>query len=199
MAHIPDGILSVPVLAAGMVVSLGGIGLGLRSLTPERVPKAAVLSAVFFVASLVHLPAGFSSVHLILNGLMGVVLGAAAYPAIVVGLLLQAMLFGFGGLVVLGVNAMNMAVPALVVGIVFRVLWRPGCPRRTAVLGAAAGGLAVALTAIMVAASLGLSGREFLPATNLVLLSYVPVMVVEAVFTAAAMGLIARVKPELLS
>ncbi|MBC7908009.1 MAG: cobalt transporter CbiM [Rhodospirillaceae bacterium] len=199
MAHIPDGILSAPVLAAGMAVSLGGIGLGLRRLAPEAVPKAAVLSAVFFVASLVHLPAGFSSVHLILNGLMGIVLGLAAYPAIVVALLLQAMLFGFGGLVVLGVNAMNMALPALAVGMVFRAVWRPGCQRRTALLGAAAGGLAVALTAIMVAASLGLSGREFLPATNLVLLSYVPVMVVEAVFTAAAIGLIARVKPELLS
>jgi cobalt/nickel transport system permease protein len=199
VAHIPDGVLSVPVLAAGMAVSLGGMGLGLRRLAPEAVPKAAVLSAVFFVASLVHLPAGFSSVHLILNGLMGIVLGAAAYPAIVVALLLQAVLFGFGGLVVLGVNAMNMAVPALLVGIVFRALWRPGCPRRNALLGAAAGGLAVALTAIMVAVSLGLSGREFLPATHLVLLSYVPVMVVEAVFTAAAVGLVARVKPELLS
>lgn len=199
MAHIPDGILSAPVLVAGVAVSLAGTGLGLRRLTPECVPKTAVLSAVFFVASLVHLPAGFSSVHLILNGLMGIVLGAAAYPAIVVALLLQAMLFGFGGVVVLGVNAMNMALPALAIGIAFRALWRPGNPRRTAVLGAAAGGLAVVLTAVMVAASLGLSGREFLPATQLVVLSYVPVMVVEAFFTAAAIGLIARVKPELLT
>lgn len=198
MAHIPDGVLSAPVLITGALVSAGGVGLGLRRLPPERVPQVAVLSAVFFVASLIHLPAGLSSVHLILNGLMGIVLGWAAYPAIVVALLLQAVLFGFGGLAVLGVNAMNMAVPALLMGFMFRALWRPGRPRRTAALGAAAGGGAVALTALMVAASLAVSGREFLPATQLVVLSSAPVMVVEAFFTAAALGLVARVKPELL-
>lgn len=198
MAHIPDGVANVPVLIAGAVISAAGIGLGLRALTPERMPKVAVLSAVFFVASLIHLPAGPASVHLILNGIMGAVLGVAAFPAIVVALLLQAVLFGFGGLVVLGVNAMNMGVPALVAGWAFRILWRPGQPRRTAILGAACGGGAVALTALMVSVSLGLSGREFLPAAKLVALTALPVMVVEAAFTAAALGLIARVKPELL-
>lgn len=199
MAHIPDGVLSAPVLIAGAVVSAGGVGLGLRALTPERMPRVAVLSGVFFVASLVHLPAGFSSVHLILNGLMGVVLGAAAYPAIAVALLLQAVLFGFGGPIVLGVNAMNMAVPALLAGWAFRALWRPGRPRRTAILGASAGFGAVALTAVMVGASLALSGQEFAAAGRLVFLTNLPVMVVEAFFTAAALGLIAKVKPEMLA
>jgi len=198
LAHIPDGILSAPVLMAGAAISLGGVGVGLRRLAPERVPQAAVLSAVFFVASLIHLPAGVGSVHLMLSGLMGVVLGATAFPAIVVALSLQAMLFGFGGLVVLGVNAMNMALPALLMGALFRIHFRPGQPRRTALLGAAAGGGAVALTSLMVAASLALSGREFLPAAKLVALTSVPVMVVEAFVTAAALGLLARVKPEML-
>jgi cobalt/nickel transport system permease protein len=198
MAHIPDGVVSLPVLAAGALVTAGGVGLGLRRLTPERLPQVAVLSAVFFVASLIHLPAGPASVHLILNGLMGAVLGTAAYPAIVVALLLQAVLFGFGGLVVLGVNAMNMGVPALLAGMMFRALWRAGHRRRTLVLGAACGGGAVLLTALMVAASLGLSGREFLPAAQIVVLTALPVMAVEAAFTAAALSLIATVKPELL-
>lgn len=198
MAHIPDGVVSLPVLAAGALVTAGGITLGLRRLSPERLPQVAVLSAVFFVASLIHLPAGPASVHLILNGLMGAVLGTAAYPAIVVALLLQAVLFGFGGLVVLGVNAMNMGVPALLAGMAFRALWRAGHRRRTLVLGAACGGGAVLLTALMVAASLGLSGREFLPAAQVVVLTALPVMAVEAAFTAAALSLIATVKPELL-
>ncbi|HLO75643.1 MAG TPA: cobalt transporter CbiM [Magnetospirillum sp.] len=198
MAHIPDGVVAAPVLLAGAVVAAGGVALGLRALTPERIPRVAVLSAAFFVASLIHLPAGPASVHLILNGLMGAVLGAAAFPAIVVALLLQAVLFGFGGLMVLGVNVMNMGVPALLAGMVFRGLYRRNHPRRTALLGAACGGGAVVLTAVMVAASLGLSGREFLPAARLVMLTALPVVVVEAAFTAAALGLIARVKPELL-
>ena len=40
---------------------------------------AGLLGAAFFVASLIHVPIGFSSAHLILNGLLGVVLGWAAF------------------------------------------------------------------------------------------------------------------------
>lgn len=198
MAHIPDGVVAAPVLITGAVVSAAGLGLGLRRLVPERIPQVAVMSAVFFVASLIHLPAGPASVHLILNGIMGAVLGSCAFPAIVVALLLQAVLFGFGGLVVLGVNAMNMGVPALLAGIAFRALWRRDAPRRTALLGAACGGGAVLLTTLMLAGSLAASGREFLPAAQLIVVTALPVMVVEAAFTAAALGLIARVKPDLL-
>lgn len=198
MAHIPDGVVTIPVLAAGAAITVGGLAWGLRALSPERMPRVAVLSAVFFVASLIHLPAGPASVHLILNGLMGAVLGAAAYPAIVVALLLQAVLFGFGGLAVLGVNAANMGVPALLAGLAFRALWRRDAPRRTAVLGALCGGGAVVLTSLMLAGALALSGREFLPAAQVVVLTALPVVAVEAAFTAAALGLIARVKPELL-
>lgn len=198
MAHIPDGVVTIPVLAAGAAITVGGLAWGLRALSPERMPRVAVLSAVFFVASLIHLPAGPASVHLILNGLMGAVLGAAAYPAIVVALLLQAVLFGFGGLAVLGVNAADMGVPAILAGLAFRALWRRDAPRRTAVLGALCGGGAVVLTSLMLAGALALSGREFLPAAQVVLLTALPVVAVEAAFTAAALGLIARVKPELL-
>lgn len=198
MAHIPDGVVTIPVLAAGAAITVGGLAWGLRALSPERMPRVAVLSAVFFVASLIHLPAGPASVHLILNGLMGAVLGAAAYPAIVVALLLQAVLFGFGGLAVLAVNAADMGVPAVLAGLAFRALWRRDAPRRTAVLGALCGGGAVVLTSLMLAGALALSGREFLPAAQVVLLTALPVVAVEAAFTAAALGLIARVKPELL-
>lgn len=203
MAHIPDGVLSIPVLAVGAAVTVAGVAIGLRRLEPDRIPQVAVLSAVFFVASLVHLPAGASSVHLMLNGLMGLALGAAAFPAILVALLLQAVLFGYGGLVVLGVNAMNMALPALLAGLAFRLVWRSGDGldgdhRRAAWAAGAAAALAVAATAGLVALSLAASGAEFLPAARLVGITMAPVAVVEAFFTAAAVGLVVRVKPELL-
>ncbi len=199
MAHIPDGVLSTPVLLAGAVVSAAGVAFGLRRLDPVRVPRVAVLSAVLFIASLVHLPAGPASVHLLLNGLAGIVLGSAAFPAMLVALLLQAVLFGFGGVVVLGVNTMDMAVPALAAGMVFRLAWTGGDPRRAAVLGAVAGGGAVLLTAVMVGGVLAASGREFATAARVVVLTHLPVMAVEAVFTAAAVALLARVKPEMLT
>ncbi len=198
MAHIPDGVLSAPVLAAGMAVTLGGCAYGLRKLDHEKIPQTAVLSSVFFVASLVHFPVGPTSVHLILNGLVGVALGPAAFPAIVVALLLQAVLFGFGGLVVLGVNAMNMAIPALLSYALFMAFARGGS-RKLALLGAGlAGALGVTLTTLMVAGSLALSGKEFEAAAKLTIFAHLPVMAIEAAFTAAAVGLLLRVKPEFL-
>lgn len=200
MAHIPDGVLSMPVLAAGIAVTAAGCAHGLKRLHPDRIPQVAVLSSVFFVASLVHFPVGVSSVHLILNGLTGVALGWAAFPAILVALLLQTVLFGFGGLVVLGVNVMNMAVPAVLCGLAFRRV-RRACPgnTRAAVLAAGlAGAGAVLLTGLAVAASLALSGREFMTAAHLVMLTHLPVLVIEGAFTAAAVGLVLRVKPAVL-
>ncbi len=198
MAHIPDGVLSLPVLATGAAVTVTGCALGLRHLSHERIPQAAVLSSVFFVASLVHFPVGPSSVHLILNGLVGIMLGSAAFPAILVALLLQAVMFGFGGLVVLGVNVMNMAIPAVLCGAMFTAVARQGHARATVLTAGFTGAFGVFLTALMVAISLGLSGKEFVDAARLVLFAHVPVMIIEAVFTSAAIALLIRVKPEFL-
>ena len=198
VAHIPDGVLSAPVLATGVAVTLAGCAIGWKSLDHDRIPQTAVLSATFFVASLVHFPVGPTSVHLILNGLVGVALGWAAFPAILVALLLQAVLFGFGGLVVLGVNVMNMAAPALVCHFLFRLAARRDSRRVTIAAAGAAGAIGVLLTALMVAASLAFSGKEFIGAAKLTLFAHLPVMAIECVFTAAVVSLLMRVKPEFL-
>jgi cobalt/nickel transport system permease protein len=199
VAHIPDGVLSNPVLVTGGILAMAGVARGLKELEPVRVPKVAMLSAVIFVASLIHLPAGPASVHLLLNGMAGVVLGWAAFPALLAALLLQAVMFGFGGLLVLGVNTVNMAVPAVLAGMVFRRMAGTGQPRRIALTAALCSGGAVLLTGLMVAGSLALSGREFEAAARLVVLTHLPVMGIEAVFASAAIGLLARVKPEALA
>ena len=195
--HIVDGALSAPVVIGGVIIAVGGIAVGLRKLPIEKIPAAGVLSATFFVASLVHVPIGPSSVHLIMNGLAGLVLGWAAFPALFVGLLLQAVFFGFGGLTVLGVNTVNIALPAVVVYYVCRPGVRSSLPAMAAVWGGIGGGLAIALTTGVVALSLALSGKEFLAAAQLVFFAHIPVMVVEALLTAAAVYLARKVKPEL--
>ena len=195
--HIVDGALSNPGVIGGAVAAVGGIAMGLRSLPLERIPAAGVLSASFFVASLIHVPIGPSSVHLILNGLAGLILGWAAFPALFVGLLLQAVFFGFGGLTVLGVNALNIALPAVLVGLAFRPLVSRGSPVQGAIWGGLGGAMAIALTTLAVAVSLMLSGDEFVLAAKLVFFSHIPVMVIEGLLSAAAIFLARRVKPEL--
>jgi len=192
-----DGALSGPVVAGATALAAGGVIVGLKRLDPERIPQVGVLTAAFFVASLVHVPVGPASAHLILGGLMGVVLGWAAFPAILVGVLLQAVLFGFGGVTVLGVNTLNVALPAVLCGLLCGPGIRNGTALTAAFWGFAAGALAVSLIAAMVGAALALSGSGFLLAAKLVFIAHLPVMVVEGFLTAAAVVLVRRVKPDL--
>ncbi len=195
--HIVDGALSNPVVIGGAVAAAGGVAMGLRSLDLDRIPTAGVLAASFFVASLIHVPIGPSSVHLILNGLAGLLLGWAAFPALFVGLLLQAVFFGFGGLTVLGINTLNIAFPAVLAGLLFRPLIGCGSPVHGAIWGGIGGAFAIAATTVMVGISLALSGDELLPAAKLVFFAHIPVMIIEAVLTGFAVLLARKVKPEL--
>lgn len=196
--HIVDGALSNPVLIAGGVLTAVGLAQGLRKLDMDLIPAAGVLSATFFVASLIHVPVGPSSVHLIMNGLAGLILGWAAFPALFIGLLLQAIFFAFGGITVLGVNAVNIAGPAVIVGMALRpFVIHAADPVRAAIVGGIGGGVAVSLTTLFVALSLAFSGEAFVLAAQLVFVAHIPVMVIEGLLTAAAIYLIHRVKPEL--
>ena len=82
--HISEGVLSLPILAGGAACALAGLGYSLKKLPWRRIMSVGILSAAFFVATLVHIPLGPGSVHLIMNGLLGAVLGWAAFPAIAV-------------------------------------------------------------------------------------------------------------------
>lgn len=197
--HLAEGILSGPVLLGGGLAAAAGVGYGLRTIADEDIPRVAVMSAGFFVASLIHVPIGVASVHLILNGLCGLVLGWAAFPALLVALLLQAVLFGFGGLTTLGVNTCVMAAPAVAAGLMLRPwLNRLRTPASALVIGAVAGGSSVALSGLLAALALAGSHRAFGPAAALLLTAHLPVIAVEAVITAGLAAFLQRVRPEVL-
>ncbi|MGB4087085.1 energy-coupling factor ABC transporter permease, partial [Methanothrix sp.] len=75
MVHISDGILSPAMLAAGFLFTIILLILSLRGMVMEEIPKISLITAALFVASLVHFPVGPTSVHLIMNGLAGILLG----------------------------------------------------------------------------------------------------------------------------
>jgi len=199
MAHIPDGILSVPVLIGGAVIAAGGIAIGIRHLDDRMIPRAAILSAAFFAGSLIAIPVGPSSIHLLFGALMGIILGPAAFAAVAVALLLQVVMFGFGGLTTLGVNVVNIALPGVLLGLVLGpMIRRTERPALRAGLAAAAGGLAACGTGGMVALSLALSSSEYAPVATVLLATYLPLAAAEAFLTAVIVTFLARVDPETL-
>lgn len=111
--HISDGVLTWPWLLGGFLLAgLLAAGAMVR-VRDEEIPRIALMTAAFFVVSLIHVPIGPTSVHLLLNGLLGVVVGRRAPLAVLIGLTLQAVLLGHGGFTAIGVNTCVMALPAL--------------------------------------------------------------------------------------
>jgi cobalt/nickel transport system permease protein len=198
--HISEGVLATPVLVGGAALSAAGLGVALKKLHNEDIPKVGVLSAGFFVAGLIHVPIGVASVHLVLNGLVGLILGWLSFPAIFVGLLLQSIMFQYGGITALGVNTFNMGVPALVSYLLFgRLATRKSKSYISSASAFMAGSLAIFLSGIFVGISLYLTGEAFLPAAKIVVAGHIPVMLIEGIITAACISFLKKVKPELLS
>jgi len=196
--HIVDGALSVPVLMTGAVLTAIGVAIGLKKMDYDNLPLVGVLASVFFLASYIHLPLGFSSVHLIMNGLLGILLGWVAFPALLVALLLQVVFFGFGGLLVLGVNTLNIALPAVMMYYLCYRGVRHEHPKVAALWGAIGGAGAIIITALMVAGALALSGESFVLAAKAVIPAHIPIMIIEGFVSYASVYLIHRVKPEFI-
>jgi len=195
--HISEGILSGPVLVSGIALAAAGTAIGLRKLDVDRIPRAAILSAAFFAASLVHVPIGASSVHLILNGIVGLILGWGAFPVILVALALQAVLFQFGGITTLGVNTVIMAFPAVVSYYVFGPLVRRR-PEIALPAAFACGAASVFLGAILVGLALTLTEKNFLKVSAIVAAAHIPVMIIEGIITAFCVAFLKKVQPEIL-
>ena len=195
--HISEGVLTLPVLAGGACLAAAGVVPALRRIPWQRIMSVGVLSAAFFVASLIHVPLGPGNVHLVMSGLLGAVLGWAALPAIAVALFLQAVLFQFGGLTSLGVNICIMGLPALLCGLFFRRFFFNDRLRLWAAFACGFG--AILLSALLCALALALSGDAFTVAAWTIFSAHIPIMVIEGFLTMATVGYLARALPELLA
>ena len=125
--HIADMVLARPWVAGGWVGAALLVLWGSWRIREEDIPRTALLTAAFFVASSIHLSLGISSAHLLLNGFLGVVLGRRAALAIPIGVFMQAVLLRHGGFSTIGINSCIMVLPALLAGPLFHALKRlPG-------------------------------------------------------------------------
>lgn len=197
--HISDGVLPPEVWIPSLAVAGVGVTYILaRKTEVEEIPKLSLVTAAVFVASLVHIPAGPTSVHFILSGLAGIILGWRALPAICVALILQAFLFQHGGITTLGVNTLIMGLPALAAYGVFWSGTRLEFRQKYAVFGGLAGGLAIASGAgllYLCFLSIGESPGWLL---TYVVVPHMAIVVIEAIVVGAFAEFVARVKPEIL-
>ena len=196
--HISEGVLSAPVLIAGAAIAAAGVAVGLKKMDSDKIPQVAVLSSAFFVASLIHVPIGPSSVHLILNGINGLLLGWLCFPSILVALALQAILFQFGGLTVLGINTVNMALPGVICYYLFSRLVNRERGLISLTAAFACGFLSVFFSCILVALSLLFTEQSFMSVDKLIVVAHLPIMIIEGIITLFCVAFLYRVKPELL-
>ena len=198
--HITDGQLTVsPVgfwlLSGGWALTGSTAVIALYRLKEDKIPAVALLSAAFFIISFIAIPIPGSTVHLLLAGLIGVSLGWNAILAIGMGLTLQALLYGMGGITTIGVNTAIMAFPAVICYYLFGPWIRSEKKSRVLWGACLAGASGVILCVLFYVGTLGLVGKDMIRIGYVSAVSHIPALVVEAVITLMIILSLKKIKP----
>lgn len=197
--HISEGVLSGAALSIGWAGTIACTAIGLRKTDANKIVRTALISSAFFLASLVNIRIGPSSTHLSLLAPVGLILGWSSFPAMLIALLLQAVLFHFGGLLVLGANTFIMGLPALIVHVMFGKMIRSESRIFSGVIAFIAGMLAVMMGAVLAGVFLGISDRNFLEAAKLLFYAHIPLSLIEGAVTSFMIMFLKKTSPEFLS
>ncbi len=216
--HIPDGYLSpqtCAVLGAGALPFWGAAAARARA-AGVRAARVGVGAALSFLVMMLNVPVpDGTSAHAVGAVLLAIVLGPwGAVIAVSVALVIQAFLFGDGGILALGANVLNLAVIMPFTGYaVYTALTRVFGEKARPWAAAVGGYVGINLAALATAVELGIQPVLFRAADGTPLYSpyhlaqTVPAMAfahlivagpVEAVLTGGAVGYLARVGPQLL-
>jgi cobalt/nickel transport system permease protein len=206
--HIPDGFLDTRICLATGAISAAAVGGSLRRVRPDAEPglgpRMGLTAAYVFAAQMVNFPvAAGTSGHLLGALLASVLLGPSAASVVMAAVfLVQAFFFADGGYTALGANVLNMGLAGTYGGYaVYRALAGPAPGARRCLWAAGtASWVSVMLGATLCAAELALSGtvpaRLVFPA---MLGVHAFIGLGEAAITAAALGLLWKVRPDLLT
>jgi cobalt/nickel transport system permease protein len=208
--HIPDGMLPGEVCIAGYAGTAALTWLCIKKAGREfddpakLVSRASVMAAAFFVVSWIHIPLPPVSVHPVLAGLIGILLGWLSFPAILVGLFFQAAMFGHGGFSTLGINAISMGGAALLAWAVYRLIRRKSKEKSIFIAGSLAGFTGVLMAVIVTGSILILTIPAYIDSTAetssilAMAVGYIPLAVAEGLFTGLAARFILKIKPDML-
>lgn len=189
--HLADGTLSPPIIAATATGAGLAVMWGAWRLVDEDLIRCGLFGALVLTASLIHIPMGGTSVHLLGLGIIGAVLGKRVFPALAASLVLQALFLGYGGIGTLGASILAMGIPAWLAGLAIRRI-----PRATGLVAGISAFVAVQMAAGFVALWLTLSGGHGVGWIFLV--AHQPVALIEALVTAGCISYLAHARPQLI-
>jgi cobalt/nickel transport system permease protein len=184
--HIPDGYLSPATCATLYTGSAPFWWVSLRrmrrGLNTHMVPLLSVFAAFSFIIMMFNLPLpGGTTGHAVGVGIAAIVLGPwASILAISMALIIQALLFGDGGITAIGANCFNMAIlGSLAAYGIYRMLAgrAPIASPRRVMAGAIAGYVAINLSALAAAAELGIQPLLYRDATGAALYAPYPLQI----------------------
>jgi cobalt/nickel transport system permease protein len=163
--HIPDGYLGLPTCgvfyAAMLPIWAVASKIVKNTLKAKQVPLLAIGAAFSFAIMMFNIPIpGGSTGHAVGGVLVAILLGPwAACIAITVALVIQALLFGDGGVTAIGANCFNMAFVMPFAGYyIYKMISfksPPGSSRKVIAAGFA-GYLGINLAAFLTSAELGI-------------------------------------------
>jgi cobalt/nickel transport system permease protein len=208
--HVPDGFLDAPTSIATATVAAGAVTVALRraprELDERTTPLAGLTAAYVFAAQMLNFPVGAgTSGHLLGGALAATLVGPyTATLVITVVLLVQALLFGDGGLTALGTNVVLLAVVGVWVGwgVVRGVL--AVLPKRQSLIvpAAAVGGfVAVPAAALAFSALFAIGGTapvSFQALATTMVGWHTVIGVGEAAITGLTVGAVVAVRPDLV-
>lgn len=208
--HVPDGFIDAPVSIAAGVAAVGAVAISLRGarreLDERTAPLAGLVAAFIFAVQMLNFPvAAGTSGHLLGGALAAILVGPyTGVLCVSVVLLMQGVLFADGGLTALGVNIVTMGVVTVVVAYaVFRGLvgLLPDSRRSVTVAAFAGALLSVPASAAFFTLLYAVGGTTDIPISK-VLGAMVGVHVLigigEALITAATVGAVIAVRPDLV-
>ncbi|WP_067073798.1 cobalt transporter CbiM [Methanoculleus horonobensis] len=203
--HIPDAFIPMGQALVYWVIALVFIALALRwarrSMGEEKIPLVAVLAAGIFAIQALNIPIPWgTSGHMVGAALAAIVLGSpfAGVFVLTLVLLVQGIIFGDGGITVMGANIINMGVVGGFIGYygytaIKRVI---GNAYAAAFIAAWA---ALFISAILCAVELAIAGTfPLVPALTGLGLYHAVIGLIEGGITAGALYLIASARPDIL-
>lgn len=198
--HLSDGVLSMPAVVVTTAIAGGMLVKSFKDIKEDEIPKISLMTATFFTFALISFPVGPSSVHPLLGGLIGIMLGTKSTIAIFIGLLLQAVIFQHGGLTTLGMNTIMVSIPALISYGVFSKLM--GKRKNITLSAGLAGVTSVVMTVLILILVLFFSsstyGEGFLSVINILILGHIPLAIGEGILTSIVIGFIYKARPNVL-